>query len=48
MRNAWFGSNSGKRGRFYDDLDTNIVKQYSVGPSVTLHRRIAAREYVDR
>jgi hypothetical protein len=42
------GSTSEKRGRFCDDLGSNIVVQYSVGPIITLHDRITAREYVDR
>jgi hypothetical protein len=29
-------------------LGTNIVAQYSVGPIITLHGRITAREYMDR
>jgi hypothetical protein len=29
-------------------LGSNIVVQYSVGPIITLHGRITAREYVDR
>jgi hypothetical protein len=36
------------RGRFCDGLGSNIVVLYSVGPSITLHGRITAREYVDR
>jgi hypothetical protein len=42
------GSNSETRGRFYDDLDSNIVVQYSLGPYITLHGRITAREQEDR
>jgi hypothetical protein len=42
------GSNSETQGRFCDGLRSNIVVQYSVGPSITLHGRITAREYVDR
>jgi hypothetical protein len=41
-------SNSKTRGRFYDGLGSNIVVQYSVGPIITLHDLITAREYVDR
>jgi hypothetical protein len=41
------GSNSGTQGRFCDGLGSNIVVQYSVGPIITLHGRIPAREYVD-
>ncbi|PNF13935.1 hypothetical protein B7P43_G09856 [Cryptotermes secundus] len=48
IRNAWFGSNSETRGRFREGLDSNIVVQCSVGPIVTLHGRITAREYVGR
>jgi hypothetical protein len=43
-----FGSNSETWGRFCDDLGSNIMVQYSVGPIITLHGRITAREYVDR
>jgi hypothetical protein len=42
------GSNSETRGRFCDGLGSSIVVQYIVGPNVTLHGRITAREYVDR
>jgi hypothetical protein len=42
------GSNSEIQGRFCDDLGRHVVVQYSVGPIVTLHGRITAREYVDR
>jgi hypothetical protein len=42
------GSNSEARERFCDYLGSNIVAQYSVGPIITLHDRITAREYVDR
>jgi hypothetical protein len=42
------GSNSETRVRFCDGLGTNIAVQYSVGPIITLHGRINAREYVDR
>jgi hypothetical protein len=41
-------SNSETRGRFCDGLGSNIVVQYSVGPIITLHGRITAREFVDR
>jgi hypothetical protein len=34
--------------RFCDGLVSNIVVQCSVGPIITLHGRITAREYVDR
>jgi hypothetical protein len=42
------GSNSKTRGRFCDELGSNIVVQYSVGSVITLHGRITAREHVDR
>jgi hypothetical protein len=42
------GSNSETQGSFCDGLGSNIVVQYSVGPIITLHSRINAREYVDR
>jgi hypothetical protein len=42
------GSNSESRWRFCDGLGSNIVVLYPVGPIITLHGRIAAREYVDR
>jgi hypothetical protein len=41
-------SNSETRGRFWDGLGRNIVVQYSVGPILTLHSRITAKEYLDR
>jgi hypothetical protein len=41
-------TNSETRGRFCDGLGSNIVVQYSVGPIITLHGRIIAREYVGR
>jgi hypothetical protein len=41
------GSNSETQGRFCDGLGTNIVVQYSVGPIITLHGRITAKEYLD-
>jgi hypothetical protein len=41
-------SNSEIRGRFCDGLGSNIVVEYSVGPFITLHGRITAKEYVDR
>jgi hypothetical protein len=34
--------------RFCHGLGRNIVVHYSVGPIITLHGRITAREYVDR
>jgi hypothetical protein len=43
-----YGSNSETRGRFCDGLDSTVVVQYSVGPILTLHARITAREYVNR
>jgi hypothetical protein len=42
------GSNSESRWRFCDGLGSNIVVLYPVGPIITLHGRITAREYVDR
>jgi hypothetical protein len=42
------GSNSETRGRLCDGLGSNIVVQYSVGPIISVHGRITAREYVDR
>jgi hypothetical protein len=33
---------------FCDGLGSNIVIQYSVGPIITLHGQITAREYVNR
>jgi hypothetical protein len=41
------GSNSDKPGTS-DGLGSNIVVQYPVGPIITLHGRITARECVDR
>jgi hypothetical protein len=40
------GSNSEAWGSFCDGLGNNIMLQYSVGPIITLHGRISAREYV--
>jgi hypothetical protein len=42
------GSNIETRGRFCEGLGSKIVVQYSVGPNITLHGRITAREHVDR
>jgi hypothetical protein len=42
------GSSSETWGRFCDGLGNNIIVQYSVGPIITLHGQITAREYVDR
>jgi hypothetical protein len=42
------GSNSETRGRFCDCFVSNIMVQYSVSPTITLHGRITAREYMDR
>jgi hypothetical protein len=42
------GSNSETRGMFYDGLGSNIVVEYSVGPIITLHGQITAREYTRR
>jgi hypothetical protein len=41
------GSKSETHGRFCDHLDTNIVVEYSVGPIISLHGLITAREYVN-
>jgi hypothetical protein len=41
-------SNSETRGRLYHDLGSSIVVQYSVGPIITFHGRISAREYMVR
>jgi hypothetical protein len=42
------GSNSETRGRFCDDLRSNIVVLHSVGPIITFHVLITARKYVDK
>jgi hypothetical protein len=47
IQNAWFGSNSETRWRFSDNLGSDIVAQYSLGPIITLRSRITANEYVD-
>jgi hypothetical protein len=39
-------SNSGTRGRFCETLGSSILVEYSVGPIITLHGQITAREYV--
>jgi hypothetical protein len=41
-------SKSETRGMFCDDLDSNIMVQCFVGPIITLHGQLTAREYVDR
>jgi hypothetical protein len=41
------GSDSETLGRFGDGLGSNIMVQYSVGPIITLHGWITARQYVD-
>jgi hypothetical protein len=41
-------SKSETQGRFSYMFGSNIVVQYSVGPIITFHGRITAREYVDR
>jgi hypothetical protein len=41
------GSNSETRGKFSDGLGSHIVVECSVGPIITLHVPITAREYVD-
>jgi hypothetical protein len=48
LQSGMTGSNCETRGRFCDVLSSNITVQYSVGPIITLHGRITAREYVDR
>jgi hypothetical protein len=45
--NACFGSNSETCGRFCDGFFSYIIVQYFVGPIITLHGRITAREYLD-
>jgi hypothetical protein len=42
------GTQSETCGRFCDCLDSKIIVQYSVGPIITLHGLITARDYVDR
>jgi hypothetical protein len=42
------GSNSETRGKFCGGLGSSIMVQNSVGPIITLHGRITAREYVNR
>jgi hypothetical protein len=42
------GYNSKTQGRFCDGLGSNIMVQYSVGPIITFHGRITARENMDR
>jgi hypothetical protein len=37
-----------KQERFSDGLGSNIMVQHSVGPIITLHGRITAREYMNR
>jgi hypothetical protein len=45
---SWMpGSNSETWGRFCDSLGSSFVVRCSVGPILTLHGWIAAREYVD-
>jgi hypothetical protein len=41
------GSNSETRACFCEGWSSNIMLQYSVDPTITLHGRIAAREKVD-
>jgi hypothetical protein len=38
------GSNFETWGRFYGGLGSNIVVQYSVGPIITLHGQVTARQ----
>jgi hypothetical protein len=42
------GSNNETWGRFCDGLGRNIMVLYSVGPIITLHGRITARDYMYR
>jgi hypothetical protein len=42
------GSNSETQGSLCDSLVSNFVVQYYVGPIITLHGRITAREHVKR
>jgi hypothetical protein len=42
------GSINETYGRFCDGLGSNIVVQYSLGPIITFHGQITAREYMDR
>jgi hypothetical protein len=42
------GLSNETRGRLCDDLGSNIVVPYSVGPIITLRARITAKEFVDR
>jgi hypothetical protein len=37
-----------KQGKFCDGLGSSIMVQYSVGPIITFHGRITAREYMNR
>jgi hypothetical protein len=48
LQSGVHGSNSKTWGRFCDGLGSNIVIQYSVGPIITLHGQITAREYLNR
>jgi hypothetical protein len=42
------GSNSEIRRRLSESIGSNIMVQYSVGPIVSYHGRITAREYTGR
>jgi hypothetical protein len=42
------GSNYETHGTFCNGLGSNIMVQYYVGPIITLHGPITAREYMDR
>jgi hypothetical protein len=46
LQSGMAGSESETRGRFCDGLSSSVVALYSVGPILTLHGRITAREYV--
>jgi hypothetical protein len=42
------GSSSETQVRFCDGLDSSIMVQHSVGPVITHHDQITAKEYADR
>jgi hypothetical protein len=44
LQSGMHSSNSETRGKFCDGLDSNIIVQCPVGPIITLHGRITARE----
>jgi hypothetical protein len=47
LQSGMLGSKIETWGMFCDGLGSSIMVHYSVGPSITLHGRITAREYVD-